>query len=406
MRSPKFAMFFTCLLFAVNTTINAQNKLYEFDNNALSSRWSSPENLNGNKGAGGAENNTAKGHAFDAIEAGATKSLLNVQGTGVINRIWITIDNRSPEMLRSLKIEIFWDNESKPAVSVPFGDFFATALSKTSTFQNSLFVSPEGRSFVCLIPMPFKKAAKVVVVNESAKSLTHIFFDIDFQYLKAWQPQFMYFHAYWHRDTATTLARDFELLPAIKGKGRYLGASIGINSNPLYGDSWWGEGEVKMYIDGDKDLPTIVGTGTEDYIGTGWGQGEFINNYSGCLIADSKAKQWAYYRYHVPDPIFFNNNCKVTLQQIGGNGIEKVEELQKAGVPLIPVTLDNGNKFYPLYKKDGGIELGGASLPGGWLNFYRSDDVSATAYFYLDTPSDNLPPLQPLSLRLYNLKTK
>lgn len=386
--------------------IKAQNPLYEFDNNATSSRWSSPENLNGAKGAGGIENNKAKGHAFDAIPAGATKTLLNVQGSGVINRIWITIDNRGPEMLRSLKLEMFWDNEPKPAVSVPFGDFFSTALSKTATFQNNLFVSPEGRSFVCLIPMPFKKGARVLVTNESGKSLSHIFFDIDFQYLKTWQPQFMYFHAYWHRDTATALARDFELLPLVNGKGRYLGASIGVNANPLYGESWWGEGEVKMYIDGDKELPTITGTGTEDYIGTGWGQGKFINNFSGCLIADDKEKQWAYYRYHIPDPIIFNTNCNVVLQQIGGSGLDDVKKMQKAGIPLIPVTLDTGDKLYSLYKKDSIVNLENAQLPEGWLNFYRSDDVSATAYFYLDKPSDNLPPLQPLALRLYNLKGK
>ncbi len=396
-----------CIVCAVLcNSIFAQKSLFQFDNNVLSSNWSSPENLNGGKGKGGMENNTAKGHAFDAINAGESKALLDVQGTGIINRIWITIDDRSPEMLRSLKFEMFWDNETKPAVSVPFGDFFSTALSKTVTFQNSLFASPEGRSFVCLIPMPFKKGAKVVVVNESPKKLTHIFFDVDFQYLKEWKDDYMYLHAYWHRDTATTIGKDFELLPGVGGKGRYLGASIGINSNPIYGDAWWGEGEVKIYIDGDKDYPTIVGTGTEDYIGTGWGQGQFTNNFSGCLISDGKQKQWAYYRYHVPDAIFFNSACKVTLQQIGGNSLDKVTALQKANVPLIPVTLDNGEKFYPLYKKDGSIQLGGASLPGGWLNFYRSDDVSAIAYFYLNAPSNTMPALQPVAVRAYNLKSK
>ncbi len=403
-KSKLFITFIVACVAFIST--KAQNKLYEFDNNVLSSHWSSPENLNGKKGAGGAENGTAKGHAFDAIEAGATRTLLNVQGTGIINRIWITIDDRSPEMLRSLIIEMFWDGESKPAVSVPFGDFFATALSKTATFQNNLFASPEGRSFVCYISMPFKKGAKVAVVNESSKKLGHIFYDVDFEYLKTWQPGFMYFHAYWHRDTATTPGKDFELLPAVNGRGRFLGASIGINSNPIYGDSWWGEGEVKMYTDGDNTLPTIVGTGTEDYIGTGWGQGQFANNYTGCLIADSKAKQWAYYRYHIADPIFFTSGCKVALQQIGGNGVDKVTEMQKANLPLIPVSLDNADGFHAFYKKPESNNLVGTNFKDGWVNFYRSDDVSATSYFYLSTPTSSLPALQNLAVRVYNLKTK
>lgn len=399
----KIKLFALLAIIAIITTnTNAQN-LYEFDNNVASSNWSSPENLGGKKGAGGAENFTGKGHAFDAIEAGATKALIDVQGTGMITRIWITIDNRSEEMLRSLKFEIYWDGEAKPAVSVPFGDFFATALSKTATFQNSLFASPEGRSFVCHIPMPFKKGAKVVVVNESNKKLTHIFYDVDFQRLKTWKPDYMYFHAYWHRDTATTVTKDFTVLPNISGKGRYLGASIGINSNPAYGGAWWGEGEVKMYVDGDAALPTIVGTGTEDYIGTGWGQWQFANNFSGCLVADSKAKQWAYYRYHVPDAIYFNNGIKVDLQQIGGDDVTKVDSMLKAHVNLVPVSIDNSKGFTMLYKKNN-YTLNTGDLKEGWVNFYRSDDVSATAYFYLDKPTSTLPPLQPLAYRVYKAK--
>lgn len=393
-----------CLCLYSNIT-HAQ-KLYEFDANALSTNWSSPENLNGKKGAGGAENNTGKGHAFDAIEAGASRTLLDVTGTGIINRIWITTDDRSPDMLRSLKFEIYWDGESKPAVSVPLGDFFATALSKMTPFQNSLFASPEGRSFVSNIPMPFKKGAKVVVVNEATKRLRFIFFDVDFQRLKVWQPGFMYFHAYWHRDTATTLTQDFEMLPAINGKGRYIGASIGINSNPVYGDAWWGEGEVKMFVDGDKELPTIVGTGTEDYIGTAWGQSKFINNYSGCLISSDTDKQWAYYRFHVPDPVYFNSGIRITLQQIGGDDISKVIELQKASVPLVPVSIDNEQRFNALYKKGTVTNVATSGIKEGWTNFYRSDDVSATAYFYLNTPTSTLPALQGLAIRTYNLKSK
>ena len=119
--------------------------MYSFNDNA-STRWSSPENRNGVKGAGGKENSTAKGHAYDAIKAGESYVLLETDGPGIINRMWVTINDRSPEMLRSLRLDMYWDGENKPAVSVPFGDFFGVGLGKTTVFQNALFASPEGRS--------------------------------------------------------------------------------------------------------------------------------------------------------------------------------------------------------------------------------------------------------------------
>lgn len=211
------------LLILSGQLIKAQGNVYEFNNNA-ESRWSSPENLNGKKGQGGKENYGAKGHPSDSIAAHSSKALLDIQGTGVINRIWVTISDRSPQMLRSLKIEMFWDNEKKPAVSAPFGDFFGVGLGRTTDFQNAFFADPEARSFMCYIPMPFKKGAKIVVTNESNIKLRDIYFDVNYNLLTEWNNNNMYFHAFWHRDTATVLAQDFEILPAIKGKGRFLGS--------------------------------------------------------------------------------------------------------------------------------------------------------------------------------------
>ncbi len=379
------------------------NNLYEFDNNSTT-HWSSFENINAEKGKGGMENNGAKGHPSNGIEPGETKVLMHATGAGIVNRIWITINDRSPEMLRSLKLEMFWDGESKPAVSVPFGDFFGVGLGQTAKYHNAFFANPEGRSFLSFIQMPFKKEARIQVTNESGKRLTHLFFDINFQKINKWNDNYLYFHSFWSRDTATTLAEDFKLLPQVTGKGRFLGVNVGINANPVYNDYWWGEGEVKMYLDGDGKFPTLVGTGAEDYIGTGWGQGEFFNDYSGCLAANKDNLGWAFYRYHVPDPVYFKKDIKVTLQQMGGNKKELVSALQNKGVPLIPVAIDDLVKINPLYKKDSLVRLDTPGLPEGFSNFYRSDDVSATAYFYLDKPSDELPPLQPLSIRLYKLK--
>ena len=161
-----------------------------------------------------------------------------------------------------------------------------------------------------------------------------------------------------------------------------------------------------MYIDGDRDFPTLVGTGAEDYIGTAWGQGEFSTDYSGCLIANKDTVAWAFYRYHVPDPIYFRNNIKVTIQQMGSNRKELVSALQNKGVPMIPVTIDDQKKIHPLFQKEKVVRLDSAGLPGGYSNFYRSDDVSATSYFYLDKPFSSLPALQALNIRLYNLRRK
>jgi hypothetical protein len=377
--------------------------LFRYDS-SLEPRWSTPEGRNGTKGGAGIENNGAKGHPSEPIGAGATCVLLDAKGPGIISRIWLTVRDRSPEMLRSLKLEMFWDDEAKPAVSAPLGDFFGVGLGRTARFHNALFADPEGRSFLCYIPMPFMKAARIQVTNESGRDLTHIFFDVEFQALRKWDDRNLYFHAYWSRDPATTLGRDFELLPRVVGKGRFLGVNVGVNANPAYQNLWWGEGEVKIFLNGDVARPSFAGTGTEDYAGTGWGEAEFFNDYAGCLVADEKKAQWAFYRFHIPDPVFFATDCRVTLQQLGGGPKANVTALQKANVPLIPVSVDSDGKLAKLYQNARGSQADSPSGPEGWENFYRSDDISATAYFYLDSPASNLPGLPPVSARVKGLK--
>lgn len=398
-----------CVLF-LHSEADAQlistKNLFQFDSTSTP-RWSSFENPKAEKGKAAMENHGAKGHPSDEIKPGETKVLLNTKGSGIINRIWITISDRSPAMLRSLKLEMFWDDAPKPAVSVPFGDFFGIGLGKTAAFHNALFVNPEGRSFICYIPIPFKTAARIQITNESDKRLTHIFYDIDFQQTP-WKKDNLYFHAYWHRDTATKLAEDFELLPQVKGKGRFLGVNVGVFANPVYENHWWGEGEVKMYLDGDTNFPTLSGTGTEDYIGTGWGQGMFYNDYAGSLYANNNNDNgWCFYRYHIPDPVFFRSAIKVTLPEMGSNKKELVAALQAKGVPLIPATIDDQQGYpKPLYNPGKILNLNETVLPEGYVMFYRSDDVSATAYLYLDKPANNLPELQGAGIRIYRLSNK
>ena len=370
----------------------------------MESRWVSFENISGTKGRGGMENNGAKGHACDSIAAGARKVMLDIKGPGIINRMWFTISDRSPQMLRNLIINIYWDNEEKPAVSVPFGDFFGIGLGKTTVFENALFANPEGRSFNCFVQMPFKEAARIELVNESETELPMVFYDVNLQLLKKWDNNYLYFHSYWHRDTLTALAGDFEIMPAVSGKGRFLGSNVSIHANPAYKECWWGEGEVKIYLDGDSDFPTLVGSGTEDYIGTAWGQGQYVNHFTGCPVADDKNRQWAFYRFHIPDPVYFKSGCRVTLQQIGGNTKEIVTALQNEGVDLIPVTVHDVPRMIHIYHKDSIVNLATKDLPEGWTNFYRSDDLAAASYFYLNQPSNDLPAIQPAAIRTWKIK--
>lgn len=146
-----------------------------------------------------------------------------------------------------------------------------------------------------------------------------------------------------------------------------------------YGETWWGEGEVKIYLDGDTQLRTLSGTGTEDYIGTGYGQGAYSHQYQGSTIADQEKQAYAFYRYHVNDPVHFRKEIRVTLQQIGF-------VWSNDGTPekaLLP----------PIYAAGAGLkELDLKKLPQVNL-FERADDYSSCAYFYLDRAESGLPVL-------------
>jgi len=387
------------LLFNCNVLLLSAQQLYEIPKGAESC-LSSFENPNGQKGNGAKTNKGAKGNAFEIMKARETKTLLNTTGEGTIRRIWITID-QSPLKLRSLRLQMFWDGDSKPAVDVPMGDFFVYNLGKSIAFQSALFSSGEGRSFNCYIPMPFRKAAKIILINEG-KEIVKLYYDVDFLFEKI-SPEALYFHAYWTRQMAGKLGTDFEPLPKVNGKGRFLGMSVGLITDSSYGKSWWGEGEVKMYIDGDTEHPTIAGTGSEDYLGSAWGLGVFTNMYQGCTIANDSTRQFNFYRWHIPDAIYFNRDIKVALQQIGGWDKDELKVLYKKGVNLRPITIDGPKGFVRLLDMKDPPLITDDNFPGGWINFYRIDDYSSVSYFYLNKPSSNLPPLAPLNVRIQKL---
>src|SRR5215204_6555085 len=389
------------ILFCLLITIMSQAQtLYEMPVSPQS-RLSSFENPNGVKGNGGKANKTAKGNAFEFMEPGETKNLLDIKGEGTIQRIWLTIDH-SPVKLRSLRLQFFWDGSNKPAVDVPLGDFFGYNLGKQIAFQSALFSSGEGRSYNCYIPMPFKKAAKVLLINEGSERVK-LYYDIDFLMHKL-PLNTLYFHAYWNRQQSGQLGDDYVLLPKVEGKGRFLGISVGLNTDTSYSKSWWGEGEVKIYLDGDTKYPTINGTGAEDYLGSAWGLGTFTNWYQGCTIANDSTGQFNFYRWHIPDAIYFNKDIKVTIQQIGGWMKEDMKRLHQRGVNFKPITVDGPAGFTRLLDMEKPPLLTDPAFPDGWVNFYRIDDYSSVSYFYLDKPASSLSSLPLLNVRLKSVK--
>jgi hypothetical protein len=367
----------------------------------VQTRWASFENPTAAKGAGGTANKGAKGSAYKTVSAGAEAVLLDVQGSGIVHRIWLTLRERDPQMLRSLRLEMYWDGATTPAVSVPLGDFFGAINGQMVPLENALLSNPEGRSFNAYFTMPFRTGARIVLTNDSDRPVGMLFYDVNFT-LQPVPADALYFHAAWRRERFTTLGKDFAILPQVQGKGRFLGAHVGILINPA-NVGWWGEGEVKMYLDGDTDLPTLVGTGTEDYVGTGWGQDVFQSDFHGCTANSEKAV--GFYRYHLPDPVYFHESCRVTLQQMGGAAKEQVLGMLDAGVPIQPVAILQGpthEQVVQLMELPPDTDF--KALPDDWTNFYREDDVSAVAFFYLNRPENNLPGMPAVEARIEGLE--
>ena len=410
---------FLCCFQMVAIILSAQ-ELYKAPAPSTITKWISPENISGKKGAGSKANQGAKGSAFLTVKAGEQLVMMDVKGAGIIRRMWLsgTIP-RSEEQRRMVRIDMYWDGSKKPAVSAPIGDFFGLGLGLSVPYKNALFSNPEGRSFNFTIPMPYRTGARIVITNESSAHAL-VWYDINYTEEKV-PDDALYFHAYWNRVMHTALGTDHVILPQVNGKGRFLGTNVGVIGDSAYRNTWFGEGEVKVFLDGDKQLPTLAGTGTEDYIGTGWGQGEYQDQYQGSLVSDSKNDVYAFYRYHVPDPVYFQKDCKVTIQQIGNTSVKNLRDMVARGVQLKPVWVFKQGSNADIFNLQGNPpeqillldrpEIKGINDPmfdkeAFGANFYRSDDVSSVAYFYLNKPFSNLPEMKDKQLQIEGMKEK
>ncbi|HOR28729.1 MAG TPA: DUF2961 domain-containing protein [Candidatus Sumerlaeota bacterium] len=371
------------------------DELYRMAPPSVETRWFTFENPQGLKGEGGQARFGRKGAPATAIPAGEALTLVDVEGSGTIRKIWLALGSRQLEEQRGVSIEMYWDHAATPAVQAPAGDFFCHSLGHATPFQSALFASPEGRSHVCFVPMPFRKHARILLRNETEKPVW-VYYDVAVTLGEQHDDDMLYFHSTWRRQNPTILREDFTILPKVTGRGRFLGCHIGVRLNPQVSNMWWGEGEVKMYLDGDEEFPTLCGTGTEDYILDAYGQGLFDNLYMGNHYVAPDKSAYGFYRFHIPDPVWFHQDLRVTIQVMSGPGYPAMLEAMAKTPGLRFMKPTDGTEYFTEEELRAHPDRSSVVEREG-------DDYCATAYFYLDRPENDLPPLADVRERLADL---
>lgn len=291
----------------------------------LVSRSISFENPTGAPGEGGkASSNLGvgrKGAPARQIAPGETVPLCDIEGPGTIRHIWITTD-RVPIVQRACVMRAYWEGQEHPSLECPIGDLFGFAHGRITAYQSAVHsVGPTGGRNLWL-PMPFTKRARLTFTNESEKTIP-LFYQLTYTAGDKHAADVGRLHVLFRRENPTTEKKDFELLPQRRQKGRFVGSVIGIRN--LHPDQWWGEGEIKVYLDGDQEFPTIVGTGSEDYVGLAWGIQLAPFLYNGCSLNDKNFVSM--YRWHLPDPIAWQKEARITIQQIAWkNGLAETQD--------------------------------------------------------------------------------
>ena len=293
----------------------------------------SPENFTGEPGKGGTATTGTGSNASRElgqgwkvspsipIEPGQTFTLADITGSGAIQHIWMTpTGNWKYSILR-----IYWDDEKEPSVEVPVGDFFGMGWGQYAHLNSLAVTVNPGSAFNCYWPMPFRKKCRITMENIATERMI-LYYQVDYT-LTAVPEDAAYFHAQYRRSNPTKGSL-YTLIDGIKGKGQYVGTYMawGVNNN-----GWWGEGEIKFFMDGDTKYPTINGTGTEDYFCGSYNfenqkthqYQEFSTPYAGLhqvIRPDgmyTSQQRFGMYRWHIADPIRFEKELKVTIQDLG-----------------------------------------------------------------------------------------
>jgi hypothetical protein len=305
------------------------------------SRSISPENFTGEKGkGGGATTGTGLNASRDlgqgwkvspsiVIKSKTTFTIAEMSGSGCVQHIWMTPTGN----WRYTIIRIYWDDETTPSVEAPVGDFFCMGWGKYSSLQSLAVAVNPGSAFNCYWPMPFRKKCKITMENIADEDM-YLYYQVDY-ILTDVPVDAAYFHAQFRRVNQLPYKQDYVLADDIKGRGQYVGTymAIGVTNN-----GWWGEGEIKFFMDDDTKFPTICGTGTEDYFCGSYDfdtrkkneagvetvdYTEFCSPYTGLpqvIRGDGHynvMQRFGLYRWHITDPIRFEKNLKVTIQSLG-----------------------------------------------------------------------------------------
>jgi len=282
------------------------------------------ENPDGAKGAGaqavpegGAAAMLGKGWKVRpciTLPAGETTTIADIGGSGVIQHIWITAIEAA---YRDCILRVYWDGEDTPSLEVPLGDFFCCGHSlRVKVNSLPIAVNPSG-GFNSYWPMPFRDGARITIQNERWEEIPGFFYQITWAETQV-PDEAAYLHAQWRRAMGTREQPEHVILDGVTGKGQYVGTYL---AWVQFSDGWWGEGEIKFYIDGDDEYPTICGTGTEDYFGGAWC---FRDTYSTAFLGyplwqkdEGKPPKHGLYRWHIMDPIRFDRDLRVTIQELG-----------------------------------------------------------------------------------------
>jgi hypothetical protein len=301
------------------------------------------ENPTGERGAGGRTAGGRKGSPSREIAPGETVTLADVAGPGVVRHVWMTFPPAPPEVMRAMVVEVFYDGRDEPSVSAPAVDFFGVPHGRPRPLSSALTAIHEGRGFNSFVPMPFGGRLRITFTNGSERSVP-LYYQVDFT-LQDLPDDAGRLHVTWRRENPTVVRRDFVIEDGLRGPGRFLGCVVGIRT--IDRGVWYGEGEVKVYRDGDRELPTICGTGLEDYVGSAWGMGPHSAHYAGAPL-DARADGArvpdfvGFYRWHVLDPIMFESSLRVTLQQIGYDVFAAGDEARLARTVADGLVAGNG----------------------------------------------------------------
>ena len=334
------------------------------------SRSISPENFTGAKGQGGrATTGTGEDCSRDLgpgwkispsvkIQSGQIFELALIEGPGTIEQIWMTPTGN----WRFSILRFYWDDQEYPAVECPVGDFFACGWGKFAPVSSLAICVNPGSAFNCYWPMPFARRCRITLENIGHEEMT-LYYQINYS-LGEISPEAGYFHAQFRRVNPLPYKSDYTILDAVRGKGRYVGTYMAWGAN---NSGWWGEGEIKFFLDGDEEFPTICGTGTEDYFCGSYNfenketkqYQEFSTAYAGLpqiMRPDGVYRsqtRFGMYRWHITDPVRFDQDLRVTIQALGWRNDRRYLPLQDdiASVAYWYQTLP-GRQFPKLPDKD------------------------------------------------------